>query len=118
MKCYYCGKETDGRYRMAGSKDNAPKFDYVDAVIICREMPDLSMEPAEECPVCDSKDNDFSVINHTTENSGIEISINRQGMLRVRYYPKIDGERYHYVFETQDIINLKYCPICGRKFGN
>ena len=46
------------------------------------------------------------------EYSGIELAINRKGMLRARYY---DVNRD--VFETQDIIEIKYCPLCGRKFN-
>ena len=63
------------------------------------------------CQYCDSDCNDFVVMNQTMEYSGIELTINRQGMLRARYYG-INRD----VFETQDIIEIKYCPLCGRKF--
>jgi Zn finger protein HypA/HybF involved in hydrogenase expression len=37
--------------------------------------------------------------------------MNAQGMLRVRCYcDEMDG------FVSQDIINMKYCPVCGEKF--
>ena len=66
------------------------------------------------CQYCDSNCNDFVVMNQTMEYSGIELAINRQGMLRTRYYD-VNGD----VFETQDkdIIEIKYCPLCGRKFN-
>ena len=65
------------------------------------------------CQYCDSNCNDFAVMNQTMEYSGIELAINRQGMLRARYYD-VNGD----VFKTQDIIEIKYCPLCGRKFNN
>ena len=64
------------------------------------------------CQYCDSNCNDFVVMNQAMEYSGIELAINRQGMLRARYYD-VNGD----VFETQDIIEIKYCPLCGRKFN-
>ena len=76
------------------------------------------MAPAEKCVCCGST-NDFSMINRETcRNSGVVVSINRQGMLRFRYYPPMmDGSgSFVTVFETQDNINLKYCPFCGREF--
>ena len=63
------------------------------------------------CQYCDSDCNDFVVMNQAMEYSGIELAINRQGMLRARYYG-INRDS----FETQDIIEIKCCPLCGRKF--
>lgn len=37
-----------------------------------------------KCPYCESGTNDFVPMNQTAEYSGIEMSVNRQGMLRVR----------------------------------
>jgi hypothetical protein len=51
-------------------------------------------------------------MNQTVEYSGIELAINCQGMLRARYYD-LNGD----TFEVQDIINIKHCPLCGRKFN-
>jgi hypothetical protein len=65
-----------------------------------------------KCPYCETDSNDFVLMNRTGEYSGIELSINRQGMLRVRYYGINDD-----TFESQDIVNIEYCPKCGRKFG-
>lgn len=63
------------------------------------------------CKYCNAKHNDFILLNNTFDYSGIEISMNKQGMLRVRcYFDEIDG------FASQDIINMKYCPVCGEKF--
>ena len=54
---------------------------------------------------------DFVALNDTVEYSGIEIALNDQGMLRIRVYDK--GK-----LETQDIVNITYCPFCGRRFKN
>ena len=64
------------------------------------------------CPYCDAKTNDFIPINQTVEYSGIEIALNRQGMLRVRVY-----ESGQETFNAQDIVEIKYCPNCGAKMG-
>lgn len=60
------------------------------------------------CPYCDAKTNDFISINQTVEYSGIEIALNRQGMLRVRVY-----ESGQETFTAQDIVEIKCCPNCG-----
>lgn len=66
------------------------------------------------CRYCNANNcNDFIPINNTVEYSGIELAINRQGMLRARYYD-VNGD----TFETQDIIKIKCCPMCGREFNN
>ena len=62
------------------------------------------------CPYCDAKTNDFIPINQTVEYSGIEIALNRQGMLRVRVY-----ESGQETFTAQDIVEIKCCPNCGAK---
>ena len=62
------------------------------------------------CKYCDRSDNDFVLLHDTKEYSGIEIVLNRQGMLRVRYY-----EDYNQLWLTEDIIKIKFCPMCGRK---
>lgn len=64
----------------------------------------------KNCPYCEATTNDFVIANQTTEYSGIEIAINRQGMLRVRTYDSGDN------FTSQDIIELKHCPLCGKAF--
>lgn len=63
------------------------------------------------CKCCNKQDNDFVLLNETASYSNIEIALNRLGMLRVRSYNEDD-----YNFETQDILNIKFCPMCGRKF--
>jgi hypothetical protein len=66
------------------------------------------------CQYCELRNNnDFVAMNQTMEYSGIELAINCQGMLRARYYD-INGD----TFESQDIVNIKRCPMCGRKFNN
>ena len=63
------------------------------------------------CKVCKANNNDFILLNDTGMYSGIDIEINRQGMLRVRVFnDEMDG------FVTQDILNVEHCPICGRRF--
>lgn len=63
-----------------------------------------------ECPYCKSKANDFVLMNQTNEYSGIDIGINRQGMLRIRVFD-FQGNLI-----TQDIIEIKHCPLCGNQF--
>ena len=63
-----------------------------------------------KCPYCECSTNDFEVLNQTAEYSGIELSINRQGMLRARVLDDNGG------FLTQDIVEIRYCPLCGKRF--
>ena len=63
-----------------------------------------------KCEFCSRKDNDFVLLNDTTDYSGIEMSLNRQGMLRTRYY-----DDSSHIWFSEDIINISFCPICGRK---
>lgn len=66
------------------------------------------------CQYCEKRSyNDFVPMNQTMEYSGIELAVNCQGMLRARYYD-INGD----TFESQDIVNIKYCPLCGKRFNN
>ena len=67
----------------------------------------------KKCPYCEHENNDFVVLNQTAEYSGIEIAMNRQGMLRVRCY-----EENRETFSTQDIVEIKHCPLCGEKIKN
>lgn len=64
------------------------------------------------CKYCEQKDNDFVTLNKTSNYSNIEMALNRQGMFRVRHYE--DGSRVWFV---QDILNIKFCPMCGRKLS-
>jgi len=67
------------------------------------------------CPYCEINTNQFNPINQTIEYSGIDISLNRQGMLRVRVLDFADGPQTIGLL-TQDIVEIKYCPLCGKKF--
>lgn len=63
------------------------------------------------CEFCGQRSSAFVPLNNTAPYSGIEIAMNKDGMLRVRYSPEnIIG------FDSQDIINIDFCPKCGRKF--
>lgn len=62
------------------------------------------------CSYCESETNDFVPMNQNVECSGIEMAVNRQGMLRVRVLDD-DGS-----FTTQDIIEIRNCPLCGKRF--
>ena len=62
------------------------------------------------CPYCKGETNDFIPLNQTVKYSGIEMALNRQGMLRVRVY-----EPEKTTFTTQDIVEIKHCPHCGAK---
>lgn len=62
------------------------------------------------CQYCENRgNNDFLLLNQTKDYSGIEITLNRQGMLRTRYYGDND------IWFSQEIVNIKFCPMCGRK---
>ena len=62
------------------------------------------------CP-CRCPDNDFRILNeHTLEYSGIELAMNRQGMFRARVLDTSGS------MTSQDVANLDFCPLCGRKF--
>lgn len=64
------------------------------------------------CEFCENNCNSFFGINESTcEYSGIDIDINRQGILRVRTFVGEDK-----LFDSQEIVNIRYCPMCGRKF--
>ena len=85
-----------------------------DAILMVKSMihsekaADVAPVRRMPCPYCDAKTNDFIPINQTVEYSGIEIALNRQGMLRVRVY-----ESRQETFTSQDIVGIKYCPHCG-----
>ena len=38
------------------------------------------------CKYCNREDNDFVMLNETADYSGLEIAMNRQGILRIRHY--------------------------------
>ena len=63
-----------------------------------------------KCPYCESGTNDFVPMNQAVEYSGIEMSVNRQGMLRVRVLDDDGG------FTTQDIVEIRSCQLCGKRF--
>ena len=87
---------------------------YFNVKFDIEEAPTIEAEPVRHgrCPYCDAETNDFVPINQSVEYSGIEIALNRQGMLRVRVY-----EPGQETFTTQDIVEIKYCPNCGAKMG-
>ena len=64
-----------------------------------------------KCDYCNGKDNRFVKLNRTKDYSAIEMSLNQQGMLRVRVGDDGAGN-----FVTQDSINVWFCPMCGRRF--
>lgn len=68
---------------------------------------------SKKCAYCEAENNSFEWLNQTYDYSGIEMCLNRQGMLRVRTYLNTDNK----IFESQDIVELKYCPLCGKKFN-
>lgn len=61
------------------------------------------------CEYCKSR-TEFIPLNTTADYSGLEFAL-CDNILRVRYYPSND----HMHFETQDLINIKFCPMCGRR---
>lgn len=67
------------------------------------------------CPYCESVTNDFLPMNQTVEYSGIEMALNCQGMLRVRVLDCSDDSPT-IGLAAQDIVEIKYCPMCGKRF--
>lgn len=65
---------------------------------------------SDEYQLTYSGTNDFVPMNQAVEYSGIEMAVNRQGMLRVRVLDNDGG------FTTQDIIEIRNCPLCGKRF--
>ena len=65
------------------------------------------------CQYCEHENNDFVLLNDTRVYSGIEFAINRQGMLRVRFYEDLSQ-----IWFSEDILTIKHCPMCSRKFNN
>lgn len=63
-----------------------------------------------KCPYCEQGTNDFVMMNQTRKYSRIDISVNRQGMLRTRVFDD-NG-----CFSSQDIVEIHYCPLCGKQF--
>lgn len=63
------------------------------------------------CPYCESGTNDFVPMNQTVEYSGIEMAVNRQGMLMVRVLDD-DGS-----FTTQDVIEIRNCPLLPKMWA-
>ena len=61
------------------------------------------------CPICDMNYKHFVTINETVDYSGIEIAVHPFGMLRVR--------SRHEKTMYADVVNINYCPICGKKLG-
>ena len=74
---------------------------------INKKVEELRME-VEKCKFCSE---DYSVLNPiSNEYSGLEISLmTKIKCLRVRAY------MHKELFETQDVVNIKYCCMCGRK---
>lgn len=62
------------------------------------------------CRYCHGFNHRFIPLNKTSKYSGAEIAVNSQGMLRVRVQNECD------IFTTQEIVNIEYCPACGRRF--
>ncbi len=69
----------------------------------------------EPCEYCDKNAEGFQPLNRDTVdyNGGLEIALHKKGMLRIRNFP--DGYDGH--FDGQDIVNIKYCPMCRRYLG-
>lgn len=64
-----------------------------------------------KCPYCERDDNASVPLNQGYEYSGLEVSVNRQGELRVRYYEDVNQN-----FVSQDIVEINFCPNCGKRF--
>ena len=67
------------------------------------------------CPYCGIDTNQFNPINQTVGYSGIEVSLNRQGLLRIRVLDCSSREPTIGLL-SQDVVQIKYCPMCGKQF--
>lgn len=63
------------------------------------------------CKFCSGNSSAFRTVNATALYSGIEMAMGTSGLFRVRVLTD-NGES----FTTQEIIQMRYCPACGRKF--
>ena len=61
------------------------------------------------CVYCKPKRDGDSYCMNYPEDHGIEITMDHKGELRVRYY-----EDYEDTVSAQDIIDINFCPMCGR----
>lgn len=65
-----------------------------------------------KCVFCEGTDGGHNPINDTMPYSGIEIAMSTHCKdIRVRVYPSLG---YDGGYEYMDLINIKYCPMCGR----
>ena len=71
------------------------------------------------CKFCDFKNNDGHILlnDDTAEYSGMTVSVLSNGpqsgaILRVR---SLTDD--HMLVDSQDAININYCPMCGRKIA-
>ena len=62
------------------------------------------------CKYCVPKSKDVVFVMNYPEYSGIEISMHHTGQLRARYFADDDDN-----FTAQDVVMIKYCPMCGRE---
>lgn len=64
----------------------------------------------KECKYCrEDSSGEFVSLNDTADYSGLELAMYKK-MLRARCFHLGSGDMV-----TQDIVNIKYCPMCGRK---
>ena len=63
--------------------------------------------------MCGFCNEEYRVLNTTKEYSDIEIALmTKIRSIRVRAIFDKTG-----LFQTQDVIHINYCPMCGRKLG-
>lgn len=63
------------------------------------------------CEYCSIETKGFTMINTTSDYSFIEVSVSSMGYIRCRAYYDNDCN----IPPTQEIVEIKYCPMCGRK---
>ena len=65
------------------------------------------------CEYCNKIFPDYRKLPLQSEYSGIEARfLDDKGLFRIRVFNMDD------ILDTQDIITLNYCPMCGRKLRN
>ena len=63
------------------------------------------------CDCCGHGDGFHALNPGTSDYSGIELALCAKGMLRARRFDEKGN------MEAQDVVNVNFCPICGRALG-
>jgi hypothetical protein len=88
------------------------EYQIAEDTILCAPAADVVEVKRGRCKFCGGEDNAFHIINaETVAYSGIEIAINRLGILRVRVYDDYECETA--LPRSSEIVMIAACPNCG-----